>query len=261
VSSEGETTGSSGRIFDFHARLAPRTDALPRLLDVMDSCGIERAAVAAGGTIDPVRLSRQLVEGGHVESDADNDAVLAACDRAGGRLVPIYFANPHRPASTYAASAADFRGLEVSPAVHGVPLPDGRVAELIAVAGEAGHSVYVVCLSRPGCQIVDLVRLAARFPSVSFVLGHGGVGNIDYYGVELIAPQPNILLETSGGYTTVLLAAVDRLGPGRVLFGTEFPLQHPSVELAKYRALELPAVLWRQIAWDNADRLVETETT
>jgi predicted TIM-barrel fold metal-dependent hydrolase len=263
VSSEpaGPAGQSGPGVFDFHARLAPRAGALDRLLAVLDGCGIARAAVSAGGTIDPLRLSRQLVEGGHVESDPDNAAVLAACGRSGGRLVPFYFGNPHRPAERYAAAAADYRGLEISPAVHGVPLTDGRVADLVAAAGQAGHCVYTVCLAREGCQVGDLVKLAGRFPGLVFVLGHAGIGNIDYYAVELVAEQPNIMVETSGGYTSVLRAALDRLGAGRLLFGSEFPLQHPAVELAKYRAVEPTAGQWRQIVWQNADRLLGGEST
>ena len=205
-----------------------------------------------------LELSRQLVTGEHVQADADNENVLAACASSGGRLVPVYFANPHRPVADYRERAGDFRGLEISPAVHGVPLGDDRVTGLVAAAADAGHSVYVVCLSRDGCQVADLVQLARRFPAVTFVLGHTGIGNIDYYAVELIAPEPNIVVETSGGYTTVLSAALDRLGPSRVVFGTEFPLQDPAVELAKYQALGLPDTAWRQVAWDNASRLVGT---
>ena len=195
-------------VFDFHVRLAPRPSALDRLHEVMDRCRINRAVVAAGGTIGLPRLSRQLVTGEYVDSDADNDNVLAACAASGGRLIPCYFANPHRPAAEYRKRAAEFRGLEISPAVHGVSLADERVIELVAAAGEAGHSVYLVCLSRVGCQVADLVGLARRF------------------------------------------------GAARVLFGTEFPLQHPLVELAKYQALELPDAVWQQVAWDNASRLV-----
>jgi len=247
-----------GPVFDFHVRLAPRPGARERLLDVLDGCGIDRAAVAAGGTIELGRLSRQLIEGGHIETDAGNDEVLAACSDE--RLVPFYFANPHRDATVYATAAKDFRGLEISPAVHGVALTDTRVAELVAVAEDAGHPVYVVCIQRPGCGVADLVALAERFPEVTFVLGHSGVGNIDFYGVELITPRPNIALETSGGYTTVVRDALDVLGADRVLFGSEFPLQHPSVELAKFAALDVTPEQWHQVAWANAVRLLNPET-
>jgi predicted TIM-barrel fold metal-dependent hydrolase len=244
-------------VFDFHTRLVPRPGALDRLLAVLDGCRIDRAAVSAGGTIDLLRLSRQLVEGGYVDTDADNDAVLQAAGAADGRLVPVFFANPRRGPERYYERAGEFSGLEISPAVHGVELGDRRTAELVSVAADFDHSVYVVCLDRPGSGVADLAALADRFPDVTFVLGHSGIGNIDFYGIELVAPRPNIVVETSGGYTSVLRAALDRLSPSRVLFGSEFPLQHPSVELAKYAALDLPADHWHQVAWDNAIRLLE----
>ena len=108
--------------------------------------------------------------------------------------------------------------------------------------------------------MADLVALAERFPTVTFLMGHSGIGNIDFYGVELVRPLPNILVETSGGYTTVVEAAVDRLGAGRVLFGSEHPVQHPGVELAKFAALDLPADQWRRISWDNAVALYDRTT-
>ncbi|MFJ7269991.1 amidohydrolase family protein [Streptomyces sp. NPDC099050] len=246
-------------VLDFHVRLAPRPGARERLLSTLDDCGLERAVVCAGGTIDLDRLSRQLIQGGYVETDADNDAVLEACSGSGGRLVPFYFANPHRPPTLYRDRAGEFRGLEISPAVHGVGLSDPRIAELMSVAAEFGHPVYVVCLDRRGAGVADLVDLARRFPQVNFVLGHSGIGNIDFYALTLIQDDLNILLETSGGYTCVAEAALNRLGAGRVLFGSEYPLQHPSVELAKFQALRIPADQWRQVAWGNAIRLLGEE--
>ncbi|WP_405792420.1 amidohydrolase family protein [Streptomyces sp. NBC_01506] len=243
-------------VLDFHVRLAPRPGAGERLLSTLDDCALTRAVVCAGGTIDLDRLSRQLVEGGHVQTDADNDAVLKICAGTDGRLVPFFFANPHRPPEVYRSSAAEFHGLEISPAVHGIGLTDPRIAELVAVAAEFGHSVYVVCLARRGATVADLVGLARRFPRVNFVLGHSGIGNIDLHALTLIRDEPNILLETSGGYTCVAEAALSRLGAERMVFGTEYPLQHPSVELAKFRALGLPPEHWRRIAWDNAHRLL-----
>jgi predicted TIM-barrel fold metal-dependent hydrolase len=41
-----------------------------------------------------------------------------------------------------------------------------------------------------------------------------------------------------------------------VLFGSEYPLQHPSIELAKFAALNLTPERWRKVAWHNAQRLL-----
>jgi hypothetical protein len=71
-------------IFDFHARLTPHPEAVRGLLSTMDSCGIARAAVTAGGVIDLERLSAQITDGGHTEAGADNAGVLDACAASGG---------------------------------------------------------------------------------------------------------------------------------------------------------------------------------
>lgn len=243
-------------VFDFHVRLAPRPGSADRLRSVLSECGIARAAVCAGGVVGLETLSRWLIDGGHTEADPDNDAVLGACQAAGRSLVPFYFANPHRPAAEYEKRAAGFRGLEISPAVHGVPLDDPRVADLARVAADVGHPVYVVCLIRPGCGVADLVALARSCPGTIFVLGHSGTGNIDYHAISLIKDQVNIFLETSGGYTTVISDALSRLGPERLLFGSEFPLQHPSAELAKFRAIGVSPQDWALISGANATRIL-----
>jgi uncharacterized protein len=247
-------------VFDFHVRLGPGTPTVDRLLSTMDSWGVARAGVAAGGLLDLDRLSAQILTGAHADVDADNDGVRRACRTAADRLLPFYFANPWRRPTEYRDLAERFRGLELSPAVHGIGFDDPRTAELVAVAEQAGHPVYVVCLGRPGTTAADLVALARRFPAVTFVFGHCGFIGIDSHALTVIAPQPNILAETSGCFTIVARLAVQRLGCDRVLFGTEYPLQHPRVELAKFASLELPEPSWQQIAWRNAHRVFGEET-
>lgn len=249
------------RVFDFHARLVPRPRARQRLLDNMDAAGIDRAAVAAGGVLGLDQLSRQLVEGGHCDVDADNDAVLSACEDSGGRLVPFYFANPRSGVRDYRRRCDQFRGLELSPAVHGVGLADRRTLALVEVAAEAGHPVYVVSTASPGSRTADLVTLATAFAEVCFVFGHCGFTGIDAYGIGQIAGRDNILAETSGCLTVLAQLAMQRLGHDRVLFGTEYPLQHPRVELAKFAALDLAPQEWEQVAWLNAHRLLGEETS
>lgn len=247
---------SGQEIFDAHAHLAPGAEPLRRLLECMDAVGISRAVVVAGAVLDPGILSRQMTEGGGTDVDADNEAVHTSCAASGGRLVPFFFANPHRGAEAYERHGRGYRGLKLAPAVHGIALDDKKTDELAAVAERFGHPVYLHCLGRPGYAVPDLVALARRHPDVRFILGHGGVGDLDLYGIGLIAPEQNIVFETSGGYSFVIEAAVRQLGPSRVLFGTEYPLQHPSVELMKYRVLKLPDPAWEEIGWNNIARLI-----
>ncbi len=246
-------------VFDFHVRLAAGLRALARLVGALDAGGITRAAVCAGGVVDLDRLSAQLVDGGHVEADADNEAVFAACAGSGGRLVPFWFANPHAGPDPYRRRAHLFRGLELSPAVHGTGFRDPATEALVRIAADAGHPVYTVCTGRPGTRAADLVWLAGRYPTVPFVFGHCGFTGIDTDGINRIALCANVFVETSGCWCVAVRRAVQRLGADRVVFGTEYPLQEPSVELAKLAALGLAAADREKVAWRNAHRLLGEE--
>ena len=248
-------------VVDFHARLTPGDGEPGRLLAVMDAAGIDRAAVCAGGLLPLDRLSRQLNDGGRTEAAADNEGVLRACERSGGRLLPFYFADPVRDVTAYRKRAFDFRGLEISPAVHGGRLDDTGVAELAEIAQSAGHPVYVVTVAHPGGRPDDLVRLAARFPRVTFVWGHCGHTGLDIAGLNAIAGSLNVLAELSGCLTVTARLAVAQLGPRRVLFGTEYPLQHPEVELCKIDALGLDPPAREAVLGANACRVLEEETS
>jgi predicted TIM-barrel fold metal-dependent hydrolase len=251
-------------VFDFHARLTARPGDRDRLLDAMDATGIRRAVISAGGIIDLDRLSRRIVNGEwgddeETRADAHNCRILDACRDSNARLVPFYFANPHAHPAIYRHWAPQFRGLELSPAVHGVTFDDPRTIALVEIAAARGHPVYVVCLGRPGTRAADLVALARRFPAIPFIFGHAGCIGLDAHGVGTVAIQDNIHVETSGCFTIVARLAIEQLGAHRVLFGTEHPLQHPGVELAKFDALHLTAATWRQVAWTNAHRLLQEE--
>jgi predicted TIM-barrel fold metal-dependent hydrolase len=247
---------SAVAVLDFHARLGPGPRAAAALLAAMDGAGIDRAVVCAGGLVGLDQLSRLIVDGGRADVTADNEGLHRACAGSGGRLLPFFFADPARDVDAYAAAATRFRGLEISPAVHGFRFDDPAVAALAELAATVHHPVYVVCLGRDGTRTADLLALARRFPTVTFVHGHCGFTGLDADGLTLVAAQPNIVVETSGCFTAVARLAVARLGPARVVFGTEFPLQDPQVELAKLAALELGPEHLAMVAGGNASRLL-----
>lgn len=253
-------TGSAP-VFDFHARLAPHHRAADELLTAMDAAGISRAAVSAGGLIGLERLAVQIADGGRAEVTADNERTYRRCSRSAGRLVPFFFADPVRDTESYRAAAGRFRGLEISPAVHGFRLDDPAVAGLVSIAAAARHPVYVVCLGRAGARTADLAGLARSFPGVTFVWGHCGHTGLDIAGLDEIAAVANIVAETSCALTVTARLAVRRLGPSRVLFGTEYPLQHPAVELAKAEALGLGRRDRYAVMWGNACRILTEGTT
>lgn len=242
---------------DAHAHLSDSPGSVDRLVSSMDSLGIERTVVVAGGLMSPERLSEQIALGGGSDVNAANGFVLEASQHSRGRLLPFYFANPHVDSQHYRSVGREFVGMKLGPAVHGVPLCDIRNRRLVAIASELGHPVYLHCLARPGFGVSDLVSLACFFPQTTFILGHAGIGNCDLYAVSQVRSHENILFETSGGFSAVIAHAIAELGPDRVMFGSEYPLQSVSAELEKLRALDLPAWTMELVTRLNVLQLCE----
>lgn len=253
------TTTVDLEVIDFHARLPLVEGATAALLAQMDAVGVRRAVVVAGGVVRPEALSRQLMTGEFVTGDVDNATLLAESRIGEGRLLPCWFGNPHGGLAAYREQGAAYVGLELSPAVHGLRLDDPRVTRFVEQATELGHWVYVVPINREGCDVTALADLAARHSATTFVMGHLGYGNIDFFGIGLVRDRHNVVVETSGGYASVLDFALRELGCERVLFGSEYPLQQPQLELAKIHVLGLTEDQLAAVLGGSARRLLRGE--
>jgi uncharacterized protein len=241
---------------DAHAHLPPGAEAAARLLALMDRCAIARAVVVPGGTVTPDVLSKQSALGGGVDATPDNRRVRDAASRSNGRLVPFYFANPHRSTEEYSREGAGYSGLKLGPAVHGVPFDDPRVRAFVDLAVDFAHPIYLHCLARPGFTVADVAALALRYAHTPFILGHAAGGHCEFHALDVVAPLSNLYVEMSGGFTSFVQAAVTRLGAHRVLFGSEYPLQDPRAELAKIRCLDVPDADLALLLGGNMTRLL-----
>jgi len=143
----------------------------------------------------------------------------------------------------------------------------GRVLRLVQEAveqlGFVGIKVhrYNARITREICEVAQAYRLpvlydvmgevsicellATEYPEVNFIIPHLGSFADDWRAqhafVDYLARHPNIYTDTSGVRRfDLLVEAVRRAGPNKILFGSDGPWLHPGLELAKVRALELP---------------------
>lgn len=132
------------------------------------------------------------------------------------------------------------------PAMHRVPVTDARLIPVLETAAEHHLSVFVHCgalsvgvrkklglaspfdmrLSNP----LDLHPVAAHFPQIRFVIPHFGAGMLRE-ALLLADLCPNVYFDTSSSnhwmmyegldLRTVFRRALDVVGPGRLLFGSD----------------------------------------
>jgi predicted TIM-barrel fold metal-dependent hydrolase len=87
----------------------------------------------------------------------------------------------------------------------------------------------------------EMDYIIEKFPQATIVFPHFGDGNeyADIFKrIDLVAQHPNTCLDTSGyGHDRVgmLEYAVKKIGPDRVLFGSDFSINDPSTVIARIR--------------------------
>ncbi len=229
-------------IVDAHAHVLATdfgdADALLRQLDV---AGIERAVCVPGGMIDVRQFSRIL--SGRLQPDPNipNHLVYQAIDQHPDRLYGFVCINPKDDAALDMLRQGferGCRGVKLAPLVHRFNFDEPVLAEAAVECGQRGFPVYTHVVPQPGGTTADFADFARRHPQTAFILGHMGFGPGDSDAIEFAAELDNLYLETSLGNFLILGDALDRLGAEKIIFGSEFPLSHPKVELEKIRLLD-----------------------
>jgi uncharacterized protein len=193
-----------------------------------------------------------------------NDAMLDICAREPDRVRMFVTVNPNYTDHALAEITRCVRRGAIGIKLLASRRADDRLLDPIGdVAAEAGlpilHHIWQHRRREwPSQEIsdgADLARLAERHPSVTFILAHIGGGGDYMHTFPAIVDCPNICPDISGSGVDrgMLDAALDVLGPTRLLWGCDLTME---TGLAKLRALEviglsdddLSAIRWRNAA-------------
>ena len=159
----------------------------------------------------------------------------------------------------------------------------GRIGELVGTAVRDYGFVGIKAhrhdgrLTREVCEVARAYRLpvlydvlgdftipelvAPEYRSVAFVVPHLGSFPDDWKAqrafLDVLARHPNVFTDTAGVRNfDLVVEAVRRAGPHKVLFGSDGPQLHPGVELEKVRLLGLPPDEEALVCGGNLLRLV-----
>ncbi len=144
-----------------------------------------------------------------------------------------------------------FRGIKV----HGGDALPTR--EVMDAAQRFALPVLVDIKDQPGA----VEMLAGQFPAVNVIVAHLGSfpGNWQVHRatIDLMVRVPNVYADTSSvRFFDCLLDAVRRAGADKLIFGSDGPLLHPGVELARARLLDLPPQDEAKVLGGNIQRLM-----
>jgi len=244
------------------ARATMATDA--DVACAMAEAEVDAAVVAGFAWIDAGRCREH------------NDWLLAAGAASHGRLLPLCCVPPGDPGAAAAemercasGGAAGFGELRLEHAGARI-FTDAEFDAIATTATGLGLPVLLHAsepvghryAGKEGGPIESIWKLRERHDRVTLILAHLG-GGLPFYWY-----MPEVGAVFGAGHTFVDTAAVpwlydpgalrfvvDRIGAGRVLFGSDFPLRHPRRDLAFLRDSGLTPDEFAAVAGENAAHL------
>lgn len=194
------------------------------------------------------------------------DEVLAACQRLPGILLPFGSCDPS--AEDYEERFAQLLakpilGLKFHSDLQQMPLDSPKLRVMLrrlAESERAGLPIYLHTGSFPIYRPLEtpwhlaLSRLLSEFPTLTFVCGHSG-WDAPRAALKAALAHPNLYLETSWQPPHLIRRLCDKLGPERLLFGSDYPLSSQRRALRNVRAALTESELAR-VAAGNAKRLL-----
>jgi uncharacterized protein len=132
-----------------------------------------------------------------------------------------------------------------------IPIVEFAGREKIPVAIHSGHPPFSLPWS--------IGELAEIYPEVRIVMLHMGHAHGVYIkaAIDTAKRYDNIILETSGvSMHSKIKEAVERVGEGRVVFGSDYPFHDYSVELQKVRVAGLTKSQEERVLYANAKKLL-----
>ena len=247
---------------DLYANPQSRLSTAEDLRAAMDRGGVDQA-VAFGFGWREMDLCRR-----------DNDYVMESVARYPDRLIGFCVVNPaHGDEAVREIERCVAGGLvgigELMPDGQGYRLDDERIMAPIVEAAQAHNLILLTHCSEPvghlypgkGTVTPDqVIRFARLFPTATIVCAHWGGGAIFYELMpEVARVMGNVYYDTAASpflYQNDIFSLAARWAPGKVLFGTDFPLIGPRSFLAKMQAARMPTATLRRMLGGNAWRVL-----
>jgi predicted TIM-barrel fold metal-dependent hydrolase len=209
---------------DAHNHLGPRYDSgqtAAELIERLDQAGVDKACVFP-----------------FVEGTFSNTVIEDAIDEFPDRLIPFLAVNPwdqdHAASEVREYAKKGFKGVKLHPTIHGYHLSDaGLLGPVLDEIQEAGMIVICHGASDLNNSPIEFARIAAKFPGIPFLMAHSGMFWSHDQAIEVAAEHDNVYLETARVPLGEVAHSIQKLGAGKVIWGTDSPFVDYTFEYQK----------------------------
>lgn len=188
----------------------------------------------------------------------DNDLTLDVMKRHPGRIIGCVYVNPLNQKTVDDMDKyveARFAAVKLNPLRHAY-CADAEIIDAVMEKAEKYNVPVCIHSGHPPYSLPWQVGLLAeRHPNVKLMMIHMGHGHGVYIdaAIKMALRYPNIYLEMSGmPMPSKIREAYERVGAERIMFGTDTPFHHPTVEMQKVITSGLDKEAQEKIFYENA---------
>ncbi|MDQ1129291.1 amidohydrolase family protein [Microbacterium sp. SORGH_AS_0888] len=180
-----------------------------RILDRMDAAGVDMAMVCS--------LAQRI----------ENDFIIGLQNAFPDRFIGFGQVMPQADDALEEIArlaGAGIRGLKLHPSMHGYHVADhGLLDPVFRACAEHGMAVIINALDDAFCAPFSIEEIAKDHPDVPTIIAHmGAVWNVPE-AIIVAERRENVYLETSATLMADVKRAYARLGPEKILMGSEWP--------------------------------------
>lgn len=155
-----------------------------------------------------------------------------------------------------------FKGIKLHPLVHAFMPNDEIIYPIMEEARKFQIPVFIHSGHPPFSLPWSIGELAENFPEVKIVMIHMGHGHGMYIqaAINTAKRYDNIILETSGmPMHTKIKEAFETVGEERVVFGSDLPFHHYSVEIQRVKVSGLNESQLNKVFYENIARIMNID--
>jgi hypothetical protein len=210
--------------------------------------------------MDEAGVDRSVIFAMSLPSRASNELTMSCHDEAPDRFIPFAHVLPQEGPGALRELDRCFnerrmRGLKL------------HCAEMEEPTIDLLRPVLQMCIDENAPVLIDMTynlslarEIAEQFPELKLIIAHLGAPDDEDMAEQFIIlaeEHPHIHLDSSYCHRPWKIPeAIQRLGADRVLFGSDGPIIHPTIELAKIEVCNLSDEDYRMVTSENILRLL-----